>query len=115
MWRERSIGQGEARGQQAVQIPLLQQCSFHKAFYTEGTKSFTLTGSIGSPAAPGAVFVGDPATVNILDDDDGEFGCNHSPAANILAYRCTADHKLAANMSCMYYRGPQIVTAELCF
>ena len=59
--------------------------------------------------------MGGPATVNILDDDDGEFGCNRSPAANILAYRCTADHKLAANMSCMYYRGPQIVTAELCF
>ena len=35
----------------------------------EGTECFTLSGSIGSPAAPGASFVGDPATVCILDNE----------------------------------------------
>ena len=35
----------------------------------EGTERFTLTGSIGSPAAPGASFVGGPATVCILDNE----------------------------------------------
>ena len=35
----------------------------------EGTESFTLSGSIGSPAASGSTFVGGPVTVAILDDD----------------------------------------------
>ena len=35
----------------------------------EGTECFTLSGSIGSPAAPGASFVGGPATVCILDNE----------------------------------------------
>ena len=49
----------------------------------EGTETFTLTGGIRSTAAAGAVFVGGPATVSILDDD-GKFGYNCSPAANSL-------------------------------
>ena len=114
MWREQSIGQGEAQGTTGCTItdPMLQQCSFHNM---ERIESFTVTGSIDSPAAPGAVFVGGPATGIILDDD-GKFGCSCSPAAIILAYiDAQLIHKVAANMSCMYYRGPQIVTAELCF
>ena len=35
----------------------------------EGTECFTLTGGIGSPAAPGSSFVGGPVTVCILDND----------------------------------------------
>ena len=96
MWREQSIGQGEAQGTTGCTItdPMLQQCSFHNM---ERMESFTVTGSIGSPAAPGAVFVGGPATGIVLDDD-GKFGCSCSPAAIILAYRCTAD----SQGSCQY-------------
>ena len=35
----------------------------------EGTECFTLSGGIGSPAAPGSSFVGGPVTVCILDND----------------------------------------------
>ena len=35
----------------------------------EGTECFTLSGSIGSPAAPGSTFVGGPVTVCILDNE----------------------------------------------
>ena len=35
----------------------------------EGTECFTLSGGIGSPAAPGAVFIGDPVTICIPDND----------------------------------------------
>lgn len=35
----------------------------------EGTECFTLSGGIGSPAAPGSSFVGAPVTVCIEDDD----------------------------------------------
>ena len=35
----------------------------------EGTECFTLSGGIGSPAAPGAVFVGDSVTICITDND----------------------------------------------
>ena len=50
----------------------------------EGTECFTLSGSIGSPAATGASFVGGPATVCILDNEGKTVsmnGCIFSSAA----------------------------------
>ena len=44
-------------------------------FLVEGTETFTLAGGISNTAAAGAVSVGGPATVSILDDDDdGKLG-----------------------------------------
>ena len=38
-------------------------------FLVEGTETFTLSGGIGSPAAPGSIFVGGDATFCVADND----------------------------------------------
>ena len=59
----------------------------------EATESFALTGGIGNTAAPGAAFVGGPATVIILDDD-GKFGYDYSQAANSPTNKFMGDRAL---------------------
>ena len=59
--------------------------------FVEGAETFTLSGTVGVPAADGAVFVGGPVTVTILDDDGKIMYASESHELSMSA--CNGTHK----------------------